>query len=121
MTEGAGRTAGHAPSETDESSAYAPAGADDGAPCDVVTLGETMVLLWPTSDARLEDATTYERSLGGAESNLAIALARLGLRPRWISRLGADPFGRYVRTTLEREGVVVDASIDAGAPTAVFF
>jgi len=121
MTEDAGRTAGHAPSETDESSAYAPAGADGGAPCDVVTLGEAMVLLWPTGDESLEEAATYERSLGGAESNLAIALARLGLRPRWISRLGDDPFGRYTRATLEREGVVVDAPLDAGAPTAVFF
>ncbi len=95
--------------------------AGDGPPCDVVTLGETMVLLWPTGGESLEDAVTYERSLGGAESNLAIALARLGLRSRWISRLGDDPFGRYTRATLEREGVIVDARVDAGAPTAVFF
>ena len=95
--------------------------AGDESPCDVVTLGETMVLLWPTGGESLEDAVTYERSLGGAESNLAIALARLGLRSRWISRLGDDPFGRYTRATLEREGVIVDARVDAGAPTAVFF
>ena len=95
--------------------------AGDGPPCDVVTLGETMVLLWPTGGESLEDAVTYERSLGGAESNLAIALARLGLRSRWISRLGDDAFGRYTRATLEREGVIVDARVDAGAPTAVFF
>jgi len=94
---------------------------DERRSCDIVTLGETMVLLWPTGAVSLEDAATYERSLGGAESNLAIALARLGLRPRWISRLGDDPFGRYTRATLEREGVVVDAPVDPGAPTAVFF
>ncbi len=73
------------------------------AACDVVTLGETMVLLWPTGAASLEDAATYAWPLGGAESNLAIALARIGLRPRWISRLGDDPFGRYTRATLERK------------------
>ncbi len=95
--------------------------AGDERSCDIVTLGETMVLLWPTGDASLEDAATYERSLGGAESNVAIALARLGLRPRWISRLGDDPFGRYTRATLEREGVIVDAPVDTAAPTAVFF
>ncbi len=121
MTGGAARTDGHAPAKTVETPAHAPARADDGLPCDVVTLGETMVLLWPTGNATLEDAATYQRSLGGAESNLAIALARLGLRPRWISRLGDDPFGRYTRATLEREGVVVDAPVDRGAPTAVFF
>ena len=121
MIEGAGRTDGHAPAVSAETPAHAPVSADDGSPCDVVTLGETMVLLWPTGDARLEDAATYERSLGGAESNLAIALARLGLRPRWISRLGDDPFGRYTRATLKQEGVIVDAPVDTGAPTAVFF
>jgi len=106
---------------TGELPAPTPVTADDERPCDVVTLGEAMVLLWPAGDETLDDAATYERSFGGAESNLAIALARLGLRPRWISRLGADPFGRYIRATLEREGVVVDTPFDADAPTAVFF
>jgi len=89
--------------------------------CDVVTLGETMVLLWPTGDEILENAVTYARSFGGAESNVCIALARLGHRPRWISRLGDDPFGRYIRASLEREGVQVDAATDPAAATAVFF
>jgi len=90
-------------------------------PCDVVTLGETMVLLWPAGDESLEDAATYARSFGGAESNFCIALARLGHRPLWISRLGDDPFGRYVRAFLESEGVQVNAMTDSEAPTAVFF
>ena len=88
---------------------------------DVVTLGETMVLFWPSDGGRLETATAYQRSFGGAESNFATALARLGHRPRWISRLGDDPFGRYMRLTLAREGVLVEATVDPHAPTAVFF
>jgi 2-dehydro-3-deoxygluconokinase len=88
---------------------------------EMVTLGETMVLFWPAHGGSLELATYYERSCGGAESNFCIALARLGHRPRWISRLGDDAFGRYIRTTLEREGVQVAAAADATAPTAVFF
>lgn len=88
---------------------------------EVVTLGETMVLLWPRDGDPLETASIYERSMGGAESNFAIALARLGHRVRWISQLGDDPFGRYVRATLEGEGVDVAAPVDAQAPTAVFF
>lgn len=88
---------------------------------EVVTLGEIMVLFWPTGGESLEAATRYERSFGGAEANLSIALARLGHRTRWISRLGDDAFGRYVRATLEREGVEVRAPVDPAAPTAVFF
>jgi len=38
--------------------------------------------------------TLGRRSGRDTESNLAIALTRLGPRPRWISGLGDDPFGR---------------------------
>ncbi len=68
-------------------------------------MGEVMVLLWPAGMEPLEEATLFERSFGGAEANAAIALARLGHRVRWISRLGDDAFGRYVRRRLEHEGV----------------
>jgi len=90
-------------------------------PPEVVTLGETMVLFWPADGAPLDAASHWDSSLGGAESNFALALARLGHRTRWISRLGDDPFGRLVRATLQREGIVVDAPPDPRAPTAVFF
>lgn len=87
----------------------------------VVTLGETMVLFWPDEEADLEGARRYERSFGGAESNFAIALSRLGHGVRWISRLGDDPFGHFIARELSREGVEVIARIDREAPTAVFF
>ena len=88
---------------------------------EVVTLGETMVLFWPDQGASLERAALFHRTIGGAESNLSIALARLGHRVRWVSRLGDDPFGRYLRATLEREGVLVDAPLELRAPTGLFF
>jgi len=93
----------------------------NGKAVEVVTLGEAMVLFWPRAGESLAEAAMYERSFGGAESNAAIALARLGHTPRWISRLGADPFGRYIRASLQREGARVDAPADPHAPTAVFF
>ena len=88
---------------------------------DVVTLGETMVLFWPDAGAPLERADLFHRTIGGAESNLSIALARLGHRVLWVSRVGDDPFGRYLRATLQHEGVRVDAPSDPRAPTGVFF
>ncbi|HTC88649.1 MAG TPA: PfkB family carbohydrate kinase, partial [Bryobacteraceae bacterium] len=60
---------------------------------DVVTFGETMILLAPGEREKLEFAPTYHASIGGAESNCAIGLARLGHSVCWVSRLGADPFG----------------------------
>jgi 2-dehydro-3-deoxygluconokinase len=45
--------------------------------------------------------------IGGAESNFAIALTRLGIGVTWVSRLGADPFGDLVADTLAGEGIDV--------------
>jgi len=54
---------------------------------DVVTLGETMIRLSPPVAQRLEQASVLEINVGGAESNVAVALARLGFKVAWLSRL----------------------------------
>lgn len=92
------------------------------ADCDMVTVGETMVLLHPPSESTLRYAPFFTHSIAGAESNVALALARLGKKTRWISRLGDDPFGDMIIATLAGEGVDTSCVIrDTGAPTAVFF
>jgi 2-dehydro-3-deoxygluconokinase len=69
----------------------------------------------------LEDDVTYRLRIGGAESNFAIALTRLGAEVTWVSRLGADPFGDLVAETLLAEGIDVRAPRDASRPTGVYF
>jgi 2-dehydro-3-deoxygluconokinase len=72
--------------------------------------------------ARSAYAPLLQRSVGGAESNVALALSRLGKKTRWVSRLGNDPFGDTILHTLAGEGV--DTSFvqrDASAPTALYF
>jgi len=88
---------------------------------DVLTIGESMVLLDPLEDGPLTGVSGYRQRVAGAESNFAIAVARLGLLAAWISRLGADPFGRLVRRCLEAEGVEVHAAEDPSAPTGIYF
>lgn len=88
---------------------------------DALTLGETMVLMDPVEDGPLDRVTAYRQRVAGAESNFAIGLARLGLRTAWVSRLGADPFGRLVRRAVASEGVEVSAAEDADAPTGIYF
>jgi 2-dehydro-3-deoxygluconokinase len=82
----------------------------------VLTLGETMALLDP-----LPDGSTYRLRIGGAESNFAVALSRLGVEATWVSRLGADGFGDLVAQTLSQEGIDVRALRDAARPTGVYF
>lgn len=81
-----------------------------------------MVLFQSWKPGRLRDQTLFEKTIGGAESNVAIALARLGHRVGWFSRLGDDPFGQYILQRIRGEGV--DTSrviIDRHAPTGIYF
>ncbi|MFC4768059.1 sugar kinase [Effusibacillus consociatus] len=89
---------------------------------DVITFGETMVLFNPVSVGPLRYAAQFEKTIGGAESNVAIGLARLGHQVGWISRLGNDEFGLYVRNFIRGEGVDTSRVVfDDQHPTAVFF
>jgi 2-dehydro-3-deoxygluconokinase len=86
---------------------------------DVVTLGETMGLLGAPEIGLLRHAHTMRLSVGGAESNLAIGVARLGKRAAWIGRVGDDELGALVRRTLAAEGVDARVLVDPGAPTGL--
>ncbi|MBI1876855.1 MAG: sugar kinase [Chloroflexi bacterium] len=72
---------------------------------DVVTLGETMLRFTPPDLKRIEQTTTFDLEVGGSESNLAIGLARLGLKVLWLSRLTDNPLGRLIERTIARHGV----------------
>ncbi len=89
---------------------------------DVVTFGETMVLFTPQSNGPLRFVNQFGKTVAGAESNVAIALARLGHHVGWISRLGNDEFGLYIRNFIRGEGVDTSRVVfDEEHPTAVFF
>jgi 2-dehydro-3-deoxygluconokinase len=72
---------------------------------DVVTVGETMVLGVPSGPGRLRHAASLELRIGGAESNVAIALSRLGLSVGWASLVGDDEPGQLVLDRVRAEGV----------------
>ncbi len=90
---------------------------------DVVCVGESMITFVPSAPGqRLADAAAFDRGAGGAESNVACALARLGHAVRWISRVGADPFGDHLVTAIAAAGVdVSEVRRDPGRPTGVYF
>ena len=72
---------------------------------DLVTLGETMVLLLAEQAGPMREATTFRRHIAGAECNVAVGLSRLGHSAGWISRVGDDEFGRAVVFRIRGEGV----------------
>lgn len=72
---------------------------------EVVTAGETMILGVPAMPGRLRHAAGLELKIGGAESNVAIALSRLGLSAGWVGYLSADEPGQIVHDRIRGEGV----------------
>lgn len=76
---------------------------------DVFTLGETMVRYMPKGYTRLEEAAELEVRIGGTESNLAVALARLGMRVAWASKLPRNALGAMADRRIRSFGVNTDA------------
>ena len=85
---------------------------------DVVTFGETMGSI--RAAGLLRHGGAMSMSLGGAESNVAIGLARLGHAVRWGGRLGADDVGAFALRTLRSEGVDTATVVrDPGRATGI--
>lgn len=78
---------------------------------DVVTLGETMIRFSPPFGESLEGASVFHVDPGGAESNVAVALARLGLQVGWISRLPDNALGRRIGGQIRHHGVDISRVI----------
>ncbi|GAB2557829.1 sugar kinase [Gracilibacillus alcaliphilus] len=89
---------------------------------DVITIGEAMVLFNPGTTGPMKFVDSFHKKVAGAELNLVIGCARLGLNTGYISRLGNDEFGKAIRTFIKGEGI--DASevlLVNGYPTSLNF
>ncbi|MGD8910698.1 MAG: 5-dehydro-2-deoxygluconokinase [Chromatiales bacterium] len=75
---------------------------------DLICLGRALVDLYARQiGSRLEDVGSFAKYTGGSSSNMAVGTARLGLRSAMLTRVGNEHMGRFVRETLQAEGVDV--------------
>ena len=72
---------------------------------EVVTAGEPLVALVPQEPGHLRGKRLLEVYVGGAEVNVAVALARLGVKVGFVGRVGEDELGAMVEERLRAEGV----------------
>ncbi|MBL8581667.1 MAG: 5-dehydro-2-deoxygluconokinase, partial [Rhizobiaceae bacterium] len=82
--------------------------ADGAAPwqLDVITIGRASIDLYGQQiGSRLEDVSSFAKSIGGCPANIAVGTARLGLRSALLTRVGAEQLGGFIREQLAREGV----------------
>jgi len=81
---------------------------------DVISLGEALIDFVSTvSGVRVKDAPSFEKAPGGAPANVAVGLAKLGVRTGFIGKVGGDEFGLCLKETLEHwdvetRGMIVD-------------
>ena len=88
----------------------------------VLTLGDGLITMNPAVTGPLRFVTNFARKVGGAELNFAIGCARLGLKSKWVSRLGKDEFGRVIYNFARGEGIdVSDVELMEGYPTSLNF
>lgn len=71
----------------------------------ILLVGEAMALLMAEEPGNLAHVCHFARSVSGAELNVAVGLTRLGFDVEYMTRLGDDPFGQYIRTILRENGI----------------
>ena len=75
---------------------------------DLVCFGRSSVDLYGQQvGGRLEDMGGFAKYVGGSPANTAIGTARLGLKSGMITRVGDEHMGRFIRETMQAEGVDV--------------
>lgn len=77
----------------------------------VLLIGEPMELLLAEEEGALSDVTKFRASVSGAEMNVAVGLARLGLCPRYMTRLGDDPRAVRIRRFMRENSIADDLII----------
>ncbi len=71
----------------------------------LLALGETMALVTPAHAEPLDRAVEMQLTIGGAESNVAMHVAALGIPAAWIGAVGDDALGRRVVHAIAAAGV----------------
>jgi fructokinase len=89
----------------------------------IICMGEALIDLLPTKPGQsLLEARTLRRLPGGAPANLAVGLARLGVRVAFLSKLGNDPLGWFLRDVMLKNKVLVEGlTFSDSVPTGISF
>jgi fructokinase len=75
----------------------------------LLCIGELLIdFVSSAPDVSLTDAPGFLKAPGGAPANVAVAASRMGLPSGFIGKVGADPFGEFLRRTLEEADVSCD-------------
>ncbi len=89
----------------------------------ILCIGELLIDFFCTDrNVNLKDGSTFVKKAGGAPANVCATIAKLGGKARFLGKVGNDPFGHFLESTLESIGVYTDLLLkDPYAPTTLAF
>ncbi|MCF6242385.1 MAG: sugar kinase [Bacteroidales bacterium] len=87
----------------------------------VITFGEIMLRLVTPGNLRFHQASEFEVSYGGGESNVAVSLSNYGIDVDFITRLPENDLGDAVVKTLRKYNVGTDKIIFGGERLGIYF
>lgn len=85
---------------------------------DLLTLGQVLLRLSPPNNERLMRGDTFVKQVGGAELNVAVGVALLGLHTGIISKLPSHDLGSFMKSKIRSYGVSDDYFIYDNSPSA---
>jgi fructokinase len=81
----------------------------------IIVIGEALIDLIQDRD----NIDEYKAVVGGANANVAIALARLETPHAFLARISTDSFGKQIREKLQKNNVNLDKAIETEEPTTL--
>lgn len=85
---------------------------------DLLTLGQLLLRLSPPDNDRLSRGDTFVKQVGGAELNVAVGAALLGLHTGVISKLPSHDIGSFMKGKIRSFGVSDDFFLYDTSPSA---
>lgn len=104
--------------------------------CEVITIGEPMVMFLADTKEPLSQVNHFTKLIAGAELNVAMGVTRLGHSVSYLTQVGKDPFGDYIKDFLKKEqidtsyikmtpeastGFQIKNQVDDGDPEVIYF
>lgn len=88
----------------------------------ITCFGELLVDMIALNTGKLTEVDGFLKKFGGAPANTASGLAKLGLPVNYICKVGADPFGEFLKSGLKSYGVNINGVITSptGTTTLAF-
>lgn len=89
----------------------------------ILCVGELLIDFFCTDiNKSLIEGQSFEKKAGGAPANVCATIAKFGGHALFSGKVGADPFGRFLKLTLDHQGVdTTHLKLDAENPTTLAF